>query len=208
MAVPLATGIDLNIILLEKYISKEVFHDGSSINSTIKEYIKDVADPTRLSDLFFISYNSGACTWRRLAVILILLHFRLEYGQEFGPLLYNLGLIIQTSNSRNPNRKPQCTESSQGVDNVENKHMLNYFKDVCLHVSPTLEVTTSYQFTDMINNLSEGDFNEIVQCMYSDGNATHKTIIRLLIMYHMMLKRANVDKWKILTSFSKTLCIG
>ncbi len=207
MAGTLATGVDNNILLLERYISKEVFREGSSINTSITEYIVDVCDPCRLSDIFYTSYMNGACTWRRLMVILILLHFRLIRSEQFGALVYNLALIIYTGNCHNPNKKPKCTESREGSDDVKNKYMLNYFKNVCVNISPTLETSTNSEFTEMVNNLSEEDFIEIVQCMYQDGYSSHKTIITLLMMYNIMMKRSNIDKWGVLTSFASNLHI-
>ena len=207
MAVSLTAGVDDNIILFERYISREVFREGSSINNGIKEYLLAASDPMKLSDIFHASYMHGSCTWRRLTLILILFHFRLLMSENIGALVYNLALIIYTGNCHNPMKIPRCTESMEGAEKVKNKYMLNYFKNACVHVSPTLETSTNSDFMEKINNLSQVDFIEIVECMYQDGYSSHKTIITLLMMYIMMMRRPDVNKWSLLTSFSSTLHI-
>ncbi len=201
MAVSLQSEIDDNIVLYEKHISREVFREGAAINIAIKEYLTCACDPIKLSDIFHACYMQGRCTWRRLTLVLILFYFRLSMSENIGALVYNLALVIYTGNCCNPKRNSKC------VEKVVNVNMLNYFKNACVHVSSTLEISINSEFVEKINNLSQVDFIEIVEYMYENGYSTHKTIITLLMMYVTMMKRADVDKWSVLKSFSNILHI-
>ena len=78
MGVPHSTGCDPNICTLEKYIMKDILDNGSEMNKSAKEYVKDFIDPNKLSDIFYNAYNKGSCTVNRVIVILILLHLKIE----------------------------------------------------------------------------------------------------------------------------------
>ncbi len=196
-------GCDPNIETLEKYVKKDILEDGSHMNKSAMEYVKDFINPMKLSDIFNNAYNRGACTINRVIVILILLHMRIEAFSSYGPIVFNLAYNIWVSMRRKI--KDCMCEASQGSDRIRNKYKLNYLKNSPVKVNSSGEIIITDEFSRIVNTLTEREFIDITNCMFCGGNCSHDTMIRILMMLHVMMKRGDVNKWQVVSSLAHML---